>query len=98
MEIDRDRLREFLLWLWEITQKAQAELLAHEVTFVMLKNSGHFPQLDELLKRARENPPPELAQRHKGAREAIELFLAEPNAADAFATFLQNWKPKGPIQ
>jgi hypothetical protein len=98
MEIDRDKLREFLMWLWELTEKAQAELLAHEVTFVMLKGSGHFPQLDEWLKLARENPPPELAQRHKEAREAIEQFLAEPNAAGALKTFLQNWKPKGPIQ
>jgi hypothetical protein len=98
MEIDRDKLRQFLLWLWELTEKAQAELLAHEVTFFMLKASGQFPQLEQLLKHARENPPAELAERHKGAREAIEQFLAEPNSADALKTFLQNWKPKGPIQ
>jgi hypothetical protein len=97
MDIERDKLRDFILWLWEIMEKRDAELLAYEVTFHILKASGQFPELDLILKRARENPSPELARQHKEARETIERLLAEQNPGDALKTFLLNWKPKGPI-
>jgi hypothetical protein len=97
MEIERDKLRDFIVWLWGILEKCQADLLAHEVTFVMLKASGQLPELDKLLKQARDNPSPELAKRHKEARETLERLLAEQNPGDALKTFLLNWKPKGPI-
>jgi len=97
MEIDREKLRDLMLWMWGFAERAQADLLAHEVVFFILKTSGQVPQLDELLKKARENPPDELVKRQKEARETIEQLLAEQNPADALMTFLQNWKPKGPI-
>ena len=97
MEIGRDKLRDLLLWFWGIVEKTETDLLAHEVVFFMLKASGQVPNLDQLLKQARENPSPELAKRQKEARETIERLLAEQNPGDALKTFLLNWKPKGPI-
>jgi hypothetical protein len=49
MEIEKDKLREFLLWLYGVVERLETDLLAHEVTLVSLKASGQFPELDQLL-------------------------------------------------
>ena len=97
MEIDKEKLRDFVLWLWGIVEKLETDLLAHEVAFVILKASGQTPQLDELLEHARKNPSPELAKRQQETRETVERLLGEQNPGDALMRFLQTWKPKGPI-
>jgi hypothetical protein len=100
MEIDKKRLHEFIFWLWDIIEKRELELTAHGVALMLLGSSGAIPQkeLDELLKRAKENPPPLLVARHKEARETLERLLNEENPENALLKFLQEWKPNGPIQ
>ncbi len=99
MEIDQSRLREFIMWLWEIIEKRDKELAAHGVVLMLLGSSGTLPQkdLDDLLKRARENPPPLLLARHKEARETLERLLSQENPEDDLLRFLREWKPSGPV-
>jgi hypothetical protein len=97
MEIEKDKLRDFLLWLWGIVEKLETDLLAHEVALVALKASGQFLQLDQLLEQARKNPSPELAKRNRETRETIERLLGEQTPGDALMRFLQTWKPKGRV-
>jgi hypothetical protein len=98
MEIDKSQLRTLLLWFWGIIEKTESDVLAYEVTFALLKSSASFPEIDTLLATARSNPSPELQKRHRETRATIERLLAEQNPGDALMKYLQNWKPKGPIQ
>jgi len=98
MEIDKKRLREFIFWLWDIIEKRELELAAHGVAFMLLGASGVVPQkeLDDLLKRAKENPPPILIARHQEARETLERLLNEETLESDLLLFLREWKPSGP--
>jgi hypothetical protein len=100
MEIDQSKLREFILWLWDIIEKRDTELAAHGVVLMLLGSSGIVPQkdLDDLLKKARENPPSLLVARHKEARETLERLLNEANIENSLLKFLWEWKPSGPTQ
>lgn len=97
MEIDKEKLRESLLWFWGIIEKLETDLLAHKVAFIMLKASGRIQQLDQFLEKARKNPSPVLTERHQETRETIERLLDEQDLGDALTRFLRSWKPKGPV-
>ena len=88
--METNPLRDFILWLWDISEKRENELLAYEVTFALLRSSD--PQIDKLLDEARKNPSPELAKRHREARETIERLLDGQNPGDDLMKFLREWK------
>jgi hypothetical protein len=98
MDIDKNKLREFALWLLGIMAKTENELVAHAVVFTLLKSKGQFSELDSLLQKARDNPSPQLLSRQNETRETVERLLAEESPAEALLRFLQDWKPQGPIQ
>src|SRR5215467_11020924 len=54
MEIDKDKLCEFLLALFDDTERVEKELLAHRAFFTMMQASQTFSDLDRVLDLARE--------------------------------------------
>ena len=96
MEIDQKQLREFILWIWGFLEKTQADLLAHQVVFMLLKSTGQFNNLDQLLEQARQNPSPNLLEHQKQARETLDKLLAEENPADSLMKFLREWNQAAP--
>jgi hypothetical protein len=96
MEIDKKHYRELLLWVFDMVAKLEKEVTAHQVAFYLLKQSGHFPELDKILEECRKNPPPKLIQRHKEINETIERLLGEEKPEEDLMKFLREWKPKGP--
>lgn len=97
MEIDKKQFRELLLWFWEMTEKAQADLIAHKVAIILLKAAGEAQGFDQFLEKARANPSPRLLASHREARETIEALLAEGKPVDLL-NFLRKWEPKGTTQ
>lgn len=98
MEIDRAKLREFILWLWSVVEKHERDLLAYKVVFSLLTVTQSTQSLDDLLKQAKENPSPALALQHKQVRETLDKLLNQSDVEAALAKFLREWKPSGPIQ
>ena len=98
MEIERERLREVLLWLVDLIYTARTEVLAYQSSHLLFRviDAEGARMLDEFLDRGRENPAPALITDHKQARAAVEQLLAEDNVDDA-VEFLKNWKPGGPV-
>lgn len=97
MEIDRDKFRELLLWVFSGLERAEKELLAHQATFVLLKASGEFGDLDQVLQKAREQATRGVEKKHEEIRELIHKLLDPANKDQALEQFLREWKPKGPV-
>ena len=97
MQIDKDGLRDFLLWVFDHYAKAEAELNAYQAVFLMLKATGAFPELDRLLEKACENPSLKLQQIHRERRETILKFFEDADLDEALRNFMKNWKPTGPV-
>jgi len=51
MEIEKKQFRDLLLWFWEQTAKAQANLNAHQVAIVLLKAAGEAQGFDQFLEK-----------------------------------------------
>lgn len=97
MEIDKKQLLDLLLWFWEKTEKAQADLNAHQVAITVLKLAGNAQEFDQVLEQARQHPSPRLLAIHQEVRDTIEALLHEEKT-DELLNFLRKWKPSGPIQ
>jgi hypothetical protein len=97
MEIDKKKLRDLLLWFWGQTEKAQTDLIAHQVAITLLKAAGEAQGFDQFLEQTRKHPAPRLLAMHQEARDTIEALLHEEKT-DELLNFLRKWKPRGPIQ
>ena len=100
MEIDKEQLREYLLWLLNLIYSARAEVIAYQAAHAahaLLKVAGVLQEFDQLLEQIRNTPSPALLADHQAARDTIERLLREERVDDALE-FLRKWEPKGPIQ
>jgi hypothetical protein len=97
MEIDKDHLREYLLWLIDLIYDARSELVAYQVAHLLLKTAGVSQEFDQFLEQSRKKPSPAFLADYQEARDTIAKLLNEEKV-DAALEFLQNWKPRGPVQ
>jgi len=100
VEIDKEQLREYLLWLLNLIYSARAEVIAYQAAHAahaLLKVAGVLQEFDQLLEQIRNTPSPALLADHQAARDTIERLLREERVDDALE-FLRKWEPKGPIQ
>ena len=95
MEIDKDKLCEFLLSIFKDVESVEKELLAHRAFFQIMKGSGFFSDLDQVLQRARESSQHVLDNKYAEIRAVIPRLLTQADWDQAAAKYLQEWKPTG---
>jgi hypothetical protein len=96
LEIDRDQLRELLLWLWGSIEKSQRELNAYQtVVSLMAGMSGLEGETERLFHQALAHPSPALDARLQAVRDTIEKFLREETPDPRLLEFLRSWEPGG---
>jgi hypothetical protein len=96
MNIDKDKLQGLLEWLFENIERVEKELLAHRATFLLLKASGAFDDLDQILEQARHNASPVLDQKYEKIRQTMGRLLDEADSDQALEQLIRGWKPQGP--
>jgi hypothetical protein len=95
MEIDKDKLVDWLISIFNDVEHVEKELLAHRAMFAMLKASGAFSDFDQILEAARKNASLALDQKYVDIRAAISKLLTQADFDQASAKYLREWKPKG---
>lgn len=98
MDIEKEKLRELLLWLWSVVEDAKTKLIAYQVAITLLKVAGQAEGFDQFLEQALTHPSPLLLANNRAARDTIERLLGEEKPSEKLLEFLRNWKPDGPVQ
>ena len=101
MEIDKDRLSEWLIWIFGEVESIERELLAHRGVLGMLKASGALSDLsqsdlDRALETARQGAAVVLEKKYADIREVIPRVLDRADVDHALGEWLRKWKPEGP--
>ena len=96
MELDKDKLRDLLLWLFNGVEKIEKELLAYKVAFLFLNATGQIVDLQQILDLARKNSAAALDRKYTELRELIPKILDQANADQDLDKLIRQWKPTGP--
>jgi hypothetical protein len=98
MDIEKENLRELLLWFWGMVEDARTKLIAHQVAASLLRVAGLAEEFDQLVEQALKHPSPLLLAKNQEVRDTIEKLLGEEKSSEKLLEFLRNWKPEGPVQ
>jgi|SRR5579863_3353702 len=92
-----DTLVDALRMALKSLERTELELAAYVTALGLLRLGGAYPEgLDQLLKAAREGPPPSILEKYRDIHAAIEELLHKESAGQDLVQLLRNWKPTGP--
>ena len=96
-EINLEKFKILLRYIFSIIQEIDAELMAHRILVLGLKQTLEMNELDTLLEACRKNPgiADYLKKNYEIPLETLFQKLDQASADQALEQFLRSWKPKG---